>query len=127
MPAAWALAHHEPEWEDGGLSDPGSCLLLCERHHAARHLGGWTLAIDEDATVTVTNRAGATWTETAAQSRARHALGHDPLDLTRQPTLASEDRPAYDPGRIRRRPPPPPSVRAGAAQVRRKGRRQRAA
>jgi hypothetical protein len=34
--------HHLWHWTDGGPTEEGNCVLLCHRHHALLHEGGWT-------------------------------------------------------------------------------------
>ncbi|MBW3562203.1 MAG: hypothetical protein KY437_06875, partial [Actinobacteria bacterium] len=64
----------EPPYDQpGGATDLWLLISLCDLHHEWRHKGGWTVAIDPDATITVTSPNGhTTLTETATQRRARH-------------------------------------------------------
>jgi hypothetical protein len=66
-------AHHIVWWNEGGLTDENSMLLLCDRHHKLVHEGRWSVALNADNTVTWTTptgriyqvaapRATATWT-----------------------------------------------------------------
>lgn len=58
-PAAWCVIHHVRFWTDGGTTDVGNGVLLCEHHHHRVHEGGWSLAFDRrTGTVTVTSRDG---------------------------------------------------------------------
>jgi len=36
-------AHHIQHWANGGETEPRNLLLLCHRHHALVHEGGWSL------------------------------------------------------------------------------------
>jgi hypothetical protein len=41
VPAKWCDVHHVQHWLDGGATDLDNLVLLCRRHHAAHHEGGW--------------------------------------------------------------------------------------
>lgn len=69
-------AHHIVHWADGGGTDLENLILLCPRHHSAVH-GGWTLALEADATVTWTSPAGQCITQ---ESDLRYLV--EPEDLT---------------------------------------------
>jgi uncharacterized protein DUF222/HNH endonuclease len=42
-PAKWSAAHHVVHWIQGGGTDLDNLVLLCHRHHAMVHEGGWQL------------------------------------------------------------------------------------
>lgn len=37
-------AHHIRHWTADGRTDEDNCVLLCHRHHALVHEGGWTIS-----------------------------------------------------------------------------------
>ncbi|HYI62300.1 MAG TPA: DUF222 domain-containing protein [Acidimicrobiales bacterium] len=51
-------AHHVRHWIDGGPTNPGNLCLLCAYHHHVIHRPGWSLAMDADATIRVTDADG---------------------------------------------------------------------
>lgn len=44
----WLHIHHIEHWEDGGSSDTGNLLALCQRHHRLHHLGRLGIRGDAD-------------------------------------------------------------------------------
>jgi hypothetical protein len=50
--------HHIQHWIDHGETAPENLVLLCRRHHQVIHRPGWTIALQPDATVTVTTPDG---------------------------------------------------------------------
>jgi len=57
-PAAWCDVHHLVHWLRGGETNLENCALLCRRHHAACHEGGWKLARGPDGRIRATFEAG---------------------------------------------------------------------
>ncbi|HYI62395.1 MAG TPA: DUF222 domain-containing protein [Acidimicrobiales bacterium] len=51
-------AHHVRHWIDGGPTNPHNLVLLCAYHHHVIHRPGWSLTMDPDATVRVTDPDG---------------------------------------------------------------------
>ncbi|MDQ1430471.1 MAG: hypothetical protein QOF40_1073 [Actinomycetota bacterium] len=51
-PAKWCDVHHVVHWLDGGETNEDNLVLLCRRHHAATHEGGWRLTRGPDGIVT---------------------------------------------------------------------------
>ncbi|HET7465234.1 MAG TPA: DUF222 domain-containing protein, partial [Candidatus Dormibacteraeota bacterium] len=48
-PSKWCASHHLDHWtRDEGPTDIDNMVLLCHRHHALVHTGGWRLAWSED-------------------------------------------------------------------------------
>jgi hypothetical protein len=43
-PPAWTIAHHVRHWVDGGTTDLGNLVPLCEHHHTVIHHDGWTIS-----------------------------------------------------------------------------------
>ncbi|WGH80760.1 HNH endonuclease signature motif containing protein [Auritidibacter ignavus] len=43
MPAAYCQIHHITEWENGGDTNMGNAVLLCQGHHTDVHLGKWRI------------------------------------------------------------------------------------
>jgi hypothetical protein len=59
-PPEWCEAHHVQWASNGGPTRPDNEALLCSRHHHIAHLPGWTVHLDADGTLTVTDPAGRT-------------------------------------------------------------------
>lgn len=58
MPARWTEAHHETEWEHGGLTDLGDLASLCRHHHRVAHRPGWLVEVLENGTTRWTTPMG---------------------------------------------------------------------
>ncbi|HEX9765532.1 MAG TPA: DUF222 domain-containing protein [Nitriliruptorales bacterium] len=96
-PAAWCQAHHIRWWKrDRGPTDVSNGILVCQRHHTAVHVGGWTVSLDATSGV-------ATWTSPSGEQYltqpegALHTLmgAHHPSDgpvedPVRRPAIARE-------------------------------------
>ncbi len=50
--------HHIQPWELGGSTDLANLLPLCSRHHHVVHDGGWSLHLEPDRTLTITDPGG---------------------------------------------------------------------
>jgi hypothetical protein len=50
-PASWCEPHHLIHWCDGGSSDIGNGVLLCDFHHHLVHEGGWQVKLQADGSV----------------------------------------------------------------------------
>jgi hypothetical protein len=50
--------HHIQPWELGGPTDLHNLLPLCSRHHHVVHDHGWTLHLEPDRTLTITQPDG---------------------------------------------------------------------
>jgi hypothetical protein len=50
--------HHVVPWEDGGMTDLGNLLPLCERHHHRVHEHGWVLSLGPHRELTLTTPDG---------------------------------------------------------------------
>ena len=44
----WLQVHHVVHWEDGGATDTGNLVALCQRHHRLHHLGHLGVAGNAD-------------------------------------------------------------------------------
>ena len=75
-------AHHTRFWErDHGLTDLDLGLLLCRRHHALVHRGGWAITRDPvTGLVTLTTPDGRTHTYDVRTRRRRHPDHPMPAD-----------------------------------------------
>jgi hypothetical protein len=52
-PPSWCDVHHVKHWLNFGRTEVDNLVMLCHRHHWLAHEGGWQLALDDDARVTV--------------------------------------------------------------------------
>lgn len=52
--------HHITPWEHGGVTDLDNLVPVCSRHHHLVHSLDWTLQLDDDRTLTVTDAHGRT-------------------------------------------------------------------
>ena len=100
-PATWCQAHHIRWWKrDRGPTDVSNGILVCQRHHTAVHVGGWTVSLDASTGI-------ATWTSPRGEELTRpegalHTLmGSDPprdgpvKDPVRRPAIARERSARY--------------------------------
>jgi len=47
-PPSWCSAHHIVHWADGGKTDLGNLVLLCDAHHRVIHHDGWRIERADD-------------------------------------------------------------------------------
>jgi hypothetical protein len=57
-PISWCEAHHVRPWHRGGHTKLSNLVLLCSRHHHLVHRRGWSMRLDNDATVVVSTPDG---------------------------------------------------------------------
>lgn len=80
-PGYHAETHHQPAWEDGGLTDADHLFFACGPHHSGLTEGRW------QATITPTGRLA--WTNDHHPPTVNHA--HHPEELLRAHTDPPED------------------------------------
>lgn len=71
VPFARCEVHHLTEWQQGGRTDLADLLPTCSRHHHLVHEGGWTLRLDAERTLTVTQPDGAIFAVVGFDTRRR--------------------------------------------------------
>ena len=56
--------HHILPWELDGLTDLANLIPICSRHHHVIHEHGWSLDLDHDRVLTITQPDGQVFTRT---------------------------------------------------------------
>ncbi len=75
---AWCDAHHVQWWRRNGETKLDNLVLLCSRHHHLIHRPGWTLQLDPNGDLHITNHLGHTSTTHPYTYPATGPPGHGP-------------------------------------------------